>query len=150
MKVVLQRVAHAQVVVEYEVVGSVGAGLLALVGLGHDDSHNDMEWMANKMVNLRIFPDDEGKMNRSVLDMGGGILAVSQFTLLADCRKGRRPSFVQAMHPDQANPMFDEFVSMLKAHGLPVSTGKFGAEMQVSLLNQGPVTILLDSEVIHS
>lgn len=147
---VLQRVAHAQVVVEDEVVGSVGSGLLALVGLGHGDSQKDMEWMANKMVNLRIFPDDEGKMNRSVLDIEGGILAVSQFTLLADCRKGRRPSFVQAMHPEQANPMFDEFVLMLKAHKLPVETGQFGADMQVTLLNEGPVTIILDSEVIHS
>lgn len=149
MKVVLQRVSSAQVVVGGELVGAVEEGLLALVGLGHDDTQKDMDWMAKKMVHLRIFPDDEGKMNRSVLDIGGGILAVSQFTLLADCKKGRRPSFINAMHPDQADPMFNEFVGLLRGHGVPVQTGVFGADMDVTLCNRGPVTIILDSEIIR-
>lgn len=150
MKVVLQRVDWAEVKVEGDVVGKIGPGLLALVGLGHDDTSDDLAWIAKKVVHLRIFSDEEGKMNRSVLDIQGGILAVSQFTLYADCRKGRRPSFVQAMHPDRANPMFEAFVSLLKEYGVPVETGVFAADMDVSLCNQGPVTIVLDSDVLRS
>ena len=120
-------------------------GLLLLVGLAQNDTEHDLQWMAKKIAHLRIFPDDQGRMNRSVLDMGGSCLAVSQFTLLGNATKGRRPSFVDAMHPDQASPMFDRFVSMLADLMGPVPTGVFGAHMEVELVNDGPVTLILES-----
>ncbi len=150
MKVVLQRVTWAEVKVDGDVVGRIGPGLLALVGLGEGDKQADLVWMARKVVHLRIFKDDAGKMNRSLLDCGGDLLAVSQFTLYADSRKGRRPSFVKALHPEQANPMFERFVTMLTEYGVNVETGRFGENMDVSLCNQGPVTIILESECFHS
>ncbi len=145
MIVVLQRVAEAAVDVEGRQIARIGRGLVALVGVAVDDGHEQVEWMARKVAELRIFEDEHGKMNRSVQDVGGEILAVSQFTLLADCRKGRRPSFVRAARPEQAKPLFDEFVALLRGQGLAVQTGCFGAHMQVHLTNDGPVTIVLSS-----
>jgi D-tyrosyl-tRNA(Tyr) deacylase len=147
MRVLLQRVSQASVEVAGETVGQCGAGLLLLVGIGPDDDQATLLRMADKLLNLRIFPDDAGKMNLSLLDVEGQILAVSQFTLFADSRKGRRPSFVGAAPPEQASAMFDEFVALLKQGGAgKVETGRFGAHMEVSLVNDGPVTIWLDSE----
>jgi len=144
MIVVLQRVAEASVAVDGETIARIGPGLLCLVGIATDDRHEQIEWMARKVAELRIFEDEAGKMNRSVLDVGGEVLAVSQFTLLADCRKGRRPNFLRAARPEQAKPLFDEFVALLRGDGLRVATGQFGAKMQVALVNDGPVTIVLE------
>ncbi len=147
MRVLLQRVAHAEVVVEGERVGAIGRGLLLLVGIAASDTDAELDWMARKCVQLRIFPDDEGKMNRSVLDVGGEVLAVSQFTLYADLKKGNRPSFIGAGPPEQAARLFERFVGLLSAQlGRPVPTGRFGADMKVSLLNDGPVTLWLERE----
>lgn len=145
MRIVVQRVSSASVVVQGETVGSIGRGLLLLCGIHGTDTAAELKWMADKVVNLRIFEDDEGKMNRSVLDVGGGVLAVSQFTLYGDCRKGRRPSFIEAAPPEQADRLYQEFVGLLRARVEPVQTGVFQTHMDVSLVNDGPVTILLDS-----
>ena len=145
MRVVAQRVSSASVTVEGEVVGQIAHGLLLLVGVAPDDTTADCEAMANKLAGLRIFADDQGHMNRDVLESGGSVLAVSQFTLLADTRKGRRPSFIRAAPPEQAEPMFEVFVSALRARDLSVATGRFGANMAVELVNDGPVTIVLES-----
>ncbi|ACF14306.1 D-tyrosyl-tRNA(Tyr) deacylase [Chloroherpeton thalassium ATCC 35110] len=146
MRVLVQRVAHASVVVAGETIGKISRGLLLLVGVTHTDSQNDLEWMAKKILKLRIFEDDEGKMNRSVEDVGGAILAVSQFTLYGDARKGNRPSFLEAARPEQAQASYQDFVKMLKLLGsVPVETGQFAAHMEVSLLNDGPVTLMLES-----
>ena len=146
MRVVLQRVREAQVVVDGETVGAIEQGLLLLVGLGAEDTEEDLQILAKKCAVLRIFEDDGGKMNLSVQDIQGSVLAVSQFTLLADTRRGRRPSFAKAMHPSQAEPMFDRFVEILREdYKLPVETGVFGADMKVSLCNDGPVTIVLET-----
>lgn len=145
MKIVMQRVSEASVRVEGQVVGAIGNGLLLLVGMGADDDEKSMRTMAGKIVNLRIFEDSEGKMNLSVLDIAGSILAVSQFTLFADCRKGRRPSFIGAAPADMARQTFEQFVTLLKETGVSVETGQFQAMMDVALHNQGPVTIILDS-----
>ncbi len=147
MRAVLQRVRRAKVTVEGEATGEIGAGWLVLLGVAPDDNQKQVEWLADKIANLRAFADDDGKMNRSVLDVGGSVLAVSQFTLYADCRKGRRPSFVGAALPAVAEPLYEAFVIALKALGVPVATGRFAADMQVELVNDGPVTIVLDSEV---
>ncbi len=133
--------------VEGETTGEIGAGWLVLLGVAPDDNQKQVEWLADKIANLRAFADDDGKMNRSVLDVGGSVLAVSQFTLYADCRKGRRPSFIGAALPAVAEPLYEAFVIALKALGVPVATGRFAADMQVELVNDGPVTIVLDSEV---
>lgn len=150
MRVLLQRVASASVRVEGEVIASIGRGLLLLVGVTDGDGDAEVEYLASKVANLRIFPDDEGRMNRSVVDIGGAVLVVSQFTLYADVRKGRRPSFIRAAAPDDAEPLVERFAGALEGHGPPVQSGRFGAEMAVELVNDGPVTIWLDSEVLAS
>jgi D-tyrosyl-tRNA(Tyr) deacylase len=144
MRIVLQRVARARVTVEGRVTGEIGRGLLLLAGFTDGDSEDALAWMADKVVGLRIFPDDEGKMNRSVQEAGGGLLVVSQFTLYGDTRKGRRPSFVDAARPEIAIPLYERFVELLRATGLPVGTGEFGAMMDVELVNDGPVTLILE------
>lgn len=145
MRAVLQRVTRAGVSVGDERIAEIGAGLLVLLGIEQGDERQSAAYLAEKTAKLRIFEDRDGKMNLSVEDVGGDVLVVSQFTLLADCRKGRRPGFSQAALPDQAQPLCDEFVRRLRELGLEVQTGRFQAEMQVDLVNQGPVTILLDS-----
>ena len=146
MRVVLQRVAHASVTVEEKVIGKIQRGFLLLVGVTHDDAMEDMEYLVRKIVQMRIFEDEEGKLNRSIQDIGGEILSVSQFTLYADTKKGNRPSFSKAAPGDVALEMFEQFNSLLRDTGIPVETGQFGADMKVELLNDGPVTILLDSK----
>ncbi len=145
MKALLQRVTGASVSVAGEVVGSVGRGLVVFVGVANEDTEKDAQYLAQKMVNLRIFADEEGKFNLSALDIKGELLLVSQFTLLADTRKGRRPSFVEAAPPARAEELFDYFVEQASAAGLKVETGRFQQYMQVEIHNDGPVTILLDS-----
>lgn len=145
MRVVVQRVNRAQVSVKGEVVGAIDRGLLVLLGIGTTDTNTDLEWMAEKVTGLRIFEDEQGKMNRSVVDVDGELLVVSQFTLFGDCRKGKRPSFTDAMEPVLASQMVDEFVRLSKNAVKKVATGVFGAMMEVELVNNGPVTILLDS-----
>lgn len=146
MRSVVQRVERASVRVEGEVVGKIAEGLLVLLGVGENDGDEDLTWMVEKLVGLRIFEDTEGKMNRSVLDRGGEILLVSQFTLYGDCRRGKRPSFTSAAVPEKAKAYYERAVGELRARGIKVNTGIFQAEMQVELINDGPVTILLDSE----
>jgi D-tyrosyl-tRNA(Tyr) deacylase len=141
----LQRVSHASVTVNDTIVGQIGQGLLILLGIGQDDSIVQAKALADKIVNLRIFEDEAGKMNRSLLDIHGEILAVSQFTLYADCQRGRRPSFTNAAPPSKAEPLFEQFKSLLTGYGLTVASGIFGADMQVDLRNNGPVTIMLDT-----
>lgn len=146
MRVVLQRVSHASVTVEEKVIGKIQRGFLLLVGVTHDDAMEDMEYLVRKIVQMRIFEDEEGKLNRSIQDIGGEILSVSQFTLYADTKKGNRPSFSKAAPGDVAIEMFEQFNGLLRESGIPVETGQFGADMKVELLNDGPVTILLDSK----
>ena len=146
MRVVLQRVSHASVTVEEKVIGKIERGFLLLVGVTHDDAMEDMEYLVRKIVQMRIFEDEEGKLNRSIQDIGGKILSVSQFTLYADTKKGNRPSFSKAAPGDVALKMFEQFNGLLRDTGIPVETGQFGADMKVELLNDGPVTILLDSK----
>jgi D-tyrosyl-tRNA(Tyr) deacylase len=145
MRAVVQRVSEASVQVEGRLVSRIGPGLLVLVGVGRDDGESDAAFLADKVANLRIFPDAAGQMNLSVLDVKGELLAVSQFTLYGDCRKGRRPGYSDAAPPEQAQPLYERFVSHLRATGLVVGEGVFRAMMDVSLVNQGPVTLLLDS-----
>lgn len=145
MRAVVQRVSRAGVSVDGEVVGAVGRGLLVLLGVAPTDTEAGARWLADKVVGLRIFPDDEGKMNRDVTEAGGGVLVVSQFTLYGDCRKGRRPSFVGAAPPEVAEPLYEAFVAAVRAQGVPAATGRFGAMMQVELVNDGPVTLLIDT-----
>lgn len=145
MRAVVQRVKKGQVTVEGKLVGSINQGLVIFLGIGQGDTEADAGYLAEKIANLRIFADDEGKMNLSVLDLKLDILAISQFTLYADCRKGRRPSFTGAMGPLEADKLYNRFVNILREMGLTVSTGQFQAEMDVELVNHGPVTILLDS-----
>lgn len=146
MRLVIQRVRQASVTVEQEITGQIGPGLLVLAGFAPTDTTEALTWMARKLTQLRIFADEAGQMNRSVLDTGGQVLVVSQFTLLADARKGNRPSYVGAAGPTVAEPLYRQFVALVSATlGQPVPTGTFGANMQVSLLNDGPVTIVLDS-----
>jgi len=144
MRIVLQRVSRARVTVEGRVTGEIRRGLLLLVGLTDGDTDEALAWMAKKVVQLRIFPDDEGKMNRSVEDADGAILVVSQFTLYGDARKGNRPSFIDAARPELATPLYERFVELLRATGRPVATGEFGAMMDVELVNDGPVTLILE------
>lgn len=145
MRAVVQRVSKAAVLVDGEVVGRIGQGLVVFAAVGADDDEAALTWTAEKVVNLRIFSDDAGRFEHSLRDVGGAVLAVSQFTLYGDCRKGRRPSFTAAAAPDQARSMFERFVVALRATGVPVETGVFQASMQVEVSNEGPVTILLDS-----
>jgi len=148
MRAVLQRVSQARVRVEDEIVGAIGPGLLILLGVGQGDDEADARYLAEKSAALRIFEDGEGKMNLSLAEAGGGALVVSQFTLYADCRKGRRPGFSGAAPPEEANRLYLSFVAQLRALGLTVATGVFQADMQVELVNDGPVTMLLDTRKV--
>lgn len=145
MKAVLQRVSQASVTVDGEVVGRIAAGLLVLLGVQQGDTDDDVHALADKTIALRIFDDPDGKMNLSLVDIGGSALVVSQFTLLGDCHKGRRPSFVNAAPPELAERLYETFVAAIGVRGIPVASGKFRAHMQVALVNDGPVTLLLDS-----
>lgn len=146
MRAVVQRVKHARVTVDDEVTGEIGPGILLLLGAGEGDTDDDLQWTLDKVLNLRIFADEDDKMNLSLLDTGGELLVVSQFTLYGDCRKGRRPSFYTAMDPEPAEEMYEQFVERAKQRGVQVETGVFAAMMDVELLNDGPVTLLIDSE----
>ena len=146
MRAIIQRVTRASVTVEGRVAGEIGAGLLVLLGVGRIDNSESAAYLAEKIANLRIFPDEAGKMNLSLLDVGGSALVVSQFTLYGDTRGGRRPSYIRAAAPEEANRLYEEFVRSLRALGVAAETGVFQAHMQVELVNDGPVTILLDSE----
>ena len=145
MRAVLQRVREARVEANGTVTGAIGIGLLVLLGVSRGDSKDDADYLAEKIAGLRIFPDDEGRMNRSVVEIGGAILVVSQFTLYGDCRRGRRPSFDEAAPPDEARSLYEYFVERLRASNLKAETGVFQASMQVHLVNDGPVTLLLES-----
>lgn len=144
MRVLLQRVARAEVRVGERVTGRIGRGLVLLVGFTHSDGEDQVAWMAEKVVGLRIFPDEDDKMNRSIAEANGALLVVSQFTLYGDSVKGRRPSFIEAARPEQAVPLYELFIARLRESGLPVETGTFGASMQVELVNDGPVTLWLE------
>lgn len=146
MKVVLQRSKEASVTVDGEVKGAIRSGAVLLVGITHEDTEEDARYVADKVVNLRIFEDEEGKMNHSLLDVGGEILSISQFTLYGDCRKGRRPNFMSAAKPDHAESVYDYFNKVLKEKRIKVETGVFGAMMDVNLTNDGPVTLMIESK----
>ncbi len=145
MRAVLQRVSRARVTVEGEITGEIQRGLLVLLGVATTDTQDDLDWMVNKVCGLRIFEDADGKMNLSVDEVGGELLVVSQFTLLGDARKGRRPSFVEAARPEQAEAMYDQFCDAARLRGLAVHTGRFRTHMDVELVNDGPVTLIVDS-----
>ena len=147
MRAVIQRVISASVTIEGEIVGKIQQGLLILLGIESADHEEDINWLTSKICSLRIFSDDEGKMNKSVLDCDGDVLVVSQFTLHALTKKGNRPSFIQAAHPEVAIPMYEKFISSMNQHlPRPVQTGKFGADMKVALVNDGPVTLWIDTK----
>ena len=148
MRCVVQRVKEASVSIDGEVVGRCGKGYMILIGVHADDTEKDLKYMTDKVPKLRVFEDENGKMNRSILDIGGEILAISQFTLYGDARGGNRPSFITAARPEKASPMYDQLADSWRAQGIHVEKGVFGADMQVSLINDGPVTILLDSTKI--
>jgi len=145
VKAVVQRVTKAGVEVDGERVGAIDAGLLVLLGVADGDTEDEARWMADKIVSLRIFEDEDGKMNLSLAEVGGSLLAVSQFTLLGNCRKGRRPSFVKAARPELAEELYERFVRVVDEHGIPTAKGRFQTHMAVSLVNDGPVTILVES-----
>lgn len=145
MRAVVQKVSSSKVTVDGEIIGKIDQGLMVLLGVTHDDTSKDVDYMVDKVTNLRIFEDEEGKMNLSLKDIGGDVLAVSQFTLYGDARRGRRPSFSDAARPEVANPLYEEFIEKVKTQGINVETGKFGAHMMVDLTNDGPITILLES-----
>lgn len=145
MRAVVQRVSSAAVSIEGKVVSSIGRGLLILLGVAKDDGPGDARYLADKVASLRIFADESGKMNLSVEEIGGELLVVSQFTLLGDCRKGRRPDFTQSARPEHALPLYQDFIKLLRERGLAVQEGRFGAMMQVSLVNDGPVTLVVES-----
>jgi D-aminoacyl-tRNA deacylase len=144
MRVVVQRVSRASVSVGRETTGSIGAGLMLLVAMHGGETEQDLAWMVNRCVGLRIFPDEDGKMNLSLSDIDGAILVVSQFTLYGDCRKGRRPSFVKAGDPEVSEKLIDRFIELIREAGVEVGSGQFGAMMDVELINQGPVTLIID------
>lgn len=145
MRAVVQRVSRAKVTVAGEITGQIGIGLMVLLGVEEEDTSTDVEFLAEKLVGLRIFPDDEGKMNRSLAEIAGEMLVVSQFTLLGDCRKGRRPSFIKAARPELAVSLYNMFVAEVRGRGITVATGRFQEHMDVELVNDGPVTLLVDS-----
>jgi len=145
MRAVLQRVRRAKVTVGHEITGEIAAGWLVLLGIAPADTRKEIDWLADKVANLRAFADADGKMNLAVQDVGGSVLVVSQFTLYGDCMKGRRPGFTGAAPPAVAEPLYEEFVTSLKALGVPVATGRFAADMQVELVNDGPVTFVIDT-----
>ena len=144
MRLLIQRVSRASVTVEGQTISKIGKGLLILLGVGHNDGEQQVQFLAEKVANLRIFEDEQGKTNLSVLDVKGEAIVVSQFTLYADTRKGRRPSFIDAALPDIAAPLVDRFIEFLRGHGVPTQSGQFGAHMQVEIHNDGPVTIWLE------
>ncbi|MCY9184690.1 D-aminoacyl-tRNA deacylase [Bacillus halotolerans] len=146
MKLVVQRVTEASVTVDGDVIGQIGQGIMVLVGITHDDTEEDAAYLADKVVNLRIFDDSDGKMNLSILDTGGEVLSVSQFTLYGDTRKGRRPNYMNAAKPDKALGLYEKWNDLLREKGIKVETGKFGAMMDVKLTNSGPVTLIMDSK----
>jgi D-tyrosyl-tRNA(Tyr) deacylase len=146
VRAVIQRVSVARVTVGDEVAGAIGRGVLVLVGIADGDTEMEANWLVDKLLDLRIFEDDQGKLNRSLRDLNGELMLVSQFTLLADTRKGRRPSFAAAARPEQAVPLYEHMVRRARDQGFTVATGRFGARMRVELVNEGPVTIILDSE----
>jgi D-tyrosyl-tRNA(Tyr) deacylase len=146
MRAVVQRVSRARVVVDDETIGEIGRGLLVLLGVARNDTEEEARWLAEKIATLRIFEDANGKMNLGLADVGGGMLIVSQFTLYGDCRKGRRPSFIDAAPPEIAIPLYDTFITAVKALGIATATGRFGAMMQVELVNAGPVTLIVDTQ----
>jgi D-aminoacyl-tRNA deacylase len=146
MRALVQRVSEARVLVDGEIIGQIGPGMLILLGVRQGDTSRELEWLADKCVNLRIFEDEQGKFNRSLTDSGGSALVVSQFTLYADCRKGRRPSFTRAAAPEEAESMYRQFIEALEERGIPTRTGRFGAKMRVELVNDGPVTISFNTE----
>ncbi|MDR1916501.1 MAG: D-tyrosyl-tRNA(Tyr) deacylase [Synergistaceae bacterium] len=148
MRIVAQRVSSADVKIDGELAGSTGYGLCLLVGVAPGDTEREVSWVADKIVNLRIFDDESGRMNRSLLDVGGSMLIISQFTLYADCRKGRRPSFISAAAPLHGNAMYELLVQYVRERGVAVQTGIFGADMSVRIINEGPVTIILDTDDI--
>lgn len=145
MRAVIQRVSQSSVSIENEVVGKIGYGMTILLGVSQTDTSKDIQWLADKIASLRIFEDANGKMNLSLKEIGGDALIISQFTLLADCRKGRRPSFIQAARPEKANQFYSQFITCIKSHGINVQTGRFGAMMKVEITNEGPVTLIMDS-----
>lgn len=146
MRAVVQRVGRASVSVDGQIVGTIGRGFLVLVGVAEGDVAEDSDYLAQKVADLRVFEDSAGKMNLGLNDVGGSVLAISQFTLLGDCRKGRRPSFIHAAKPQLAEPLFDRFVVTIRSRGIKVETGQFGAHMNVELVNDGPVTLLISSQ----
>lgn len=146
MRAVVQRVKEARVEIDNKVVGAISKGLLIFLGVGERDTEKECEYMANKIINLRIFPDAEDLMNLSLIDIKGAMLVVSQFTLWGDCRKGRRPSFIEAARPEKANPLYEKFIGLIKDQNIEVATGRFQEMMDVHLVNDGPVTILIDSD----
>jgi D-tyrosyl-tRNA(Tyr) deacylase len=145
LKIVVQRAQNAEVTVNDETIGKISEGFMLLVGVTHDDTEQDAEYLADKIANLRVFEDDAEKMNHSLLDVGGQVLSISQFTLYGDCRKGRRPNFMAAAKPDQALPLYEYFNDKLREKGIDVQTGEFGAMMDVTFTNVGPVTLILES-----
>ena len=145
MRAVVQRVTRASVVIDNATVGAIEAGLVVLLGITHADTPKQAIWLAEKIAGLRIFNDADGKMNRDLTDVGGAMLIVSQFTLFGDCRNGKRPSFIDAAPPSSAIPLYEAFINGVKALGIPVATGRFGADMKVDLVNDGPVTLIVDS-----
>jgi D-tyrosyl-tRNA(Tyr) deacylase len=150
MRACIQRVSESRVTVGGEVTGEIGRGLVVLLGVGEGDGDAELRWLADKVINLRIFEDDAGKMNRSLAEAGGAMLVVSQFTLYGDCRKGRRPSFITAAPPDVAERLYNEFVAIVRSAGIQVATGRFREHMLVSLVNDGPVTIWIDTAGLSS
>ena len=146
MRAVVQRVKESSVSVDSDIVGKIGKGLVVLLGIAETDQPGDADFLADKIANLRIFEDENHKMNRSLLDIGGEMLVVSQFTLLGDCRKGRRPSFIQAAGPEKANGLYERFANRVRQKGVTVETGQFRAMMDVTLINDGPVTLIVDSK----
>lgn len=145
MRVIVQRAKDAKCIVNHSITGQIEKGYMLLVGFTHTDTMKEVECLARKIIGLRIFEDEAGKLNKSILDVGGAVLAISQFTLYADAKKGNRPSFTEAMHYEQANALFLQFVEVLKNYGIGVETGIFGADMQIEFTNVGPTTIILDS-----
>lgn len=145
MRAVVQRASRARVTVDAKVAGEIGSGMLVFLGVGREDDEKDADFLAEKITNLRIFPDADRKMNLSLLDAGGAMLVVSQFTLQGDCRKGRRPAFTAAAPPEKAEPLYERFIARVEERGAPVASGRFGAVMEVEIVNDGPVTLLLDT-----
>ena len=146
MRAVVQRVISSKVVVDGKIVGSINKGINVLIGISCDDNEGDLKYIKDKIINLRIFEDENFKMNKSLMDIGGEMLVISQFTLYGDCRKGRRPNFMAALSGEESKKLYDKFILMLKEYGIKVETGIFGADMKVDIQNDGPVTILLDSK----